>query len=39
MNVKQSDVLITLQEPHLDNWGIAGGKQASQIGVGFKLDV
>lgn len=31
--------LITLHEPPLDNWGIRGGKQASQIGVGFKLDV
>ena len=39
LQIEKTDVFITLHEPHLDNWGIAGGKQASQIGVGFKLDV
>lgn len=39
LRIDQSDVVITLLEPPLDNWGIAGGQQASQIGVDFKLDV
>lgn len=33
------DVLIVLQEPPEDNWGIRGGRQASAIELGFKTDV
>lgn len=39
LDIRKTDVVITLHEPHLDNWGIAGGKQASQIDIGFMLDV
>jgi phenylpyruvate tautomerase PptA (4-oxalocrotonate tautomerase family) len=32
-------VLVVLQEPPLENWGIRGGQQASQLALGFALDV
>ena len=28
-----------LQEPPLDNWGLRGGQPASELDLGFKLDV
>jgi phenylpyruvate tautomerase PptA (4-oxalocrotonate tautomerase family) len=33
------DILIILHEPPLENWGIHGGKPASEVDVGFKIDV
>ena len=33
------DVLIVLREPPLENWGIRGGKPASEVNLGFKVDV
>ncbi len=38
-NIQASDVLIVLNEPHLDNWGVRGGVPASTIDLGFKIDV
>ena len=32
-------VTITLVEVPLENWGLAGGKMASEIDLGFKVDV
>ena len=32
-------VLIVLHEPPLENWGIRGGKAASDVPIGFKIDV
>ncbi len=32
-------VLVVLHEPPLENWGIRGGKAATDVDVGFKLDV
>lgn len=37
--IDPKDVLIVLQEPSKDNWGIRGGQQASAIELGFKTDV
>ena len=34
-----SDIFIVLNEPPLDNWGIRGGVPASEVDIGFKLDV
>jgi phenylpyruvate tautomerase PptA (4-oxalocrotonate tautomerase family) len=34
-----NDVLITVNDIPTDNWGIRGGKQASDLDVGFKIDV
>ena len=33
------DILIVLHEPPLENWGIRGGKPASEVNLGFKVDV
>ncbi|WP_197050470.1 tautomerase family protein [Methanobacterium formicicum] len=33
------DILIILLEPPMDNWGIRGGKPASEVDLGFKIDV
>ena len=38
-NIQASDVLIVLNEPQLDNWGVRGGVPASTIDLGFKIDV
>jgi phenylpyruvate tautomerase PptA (4-oxalocrotonate tautomerase family) len=34
-----SDILIILHEPPKENWGIHGGKPASEVDVGFRIDV
>ncbi len=33
------DVIIILHEPPLENWGIRGGKPASEVNFGFRIDV
>lgn len=33
------DIVIVLHEPPLENWGVRGGKPASEVDFGFKLDV
>ena len=33
------DVEIILHEPPMENWGIRGGRPASEVDVGFKVDV
>ncbi len=37
--IQASDVLIVLNEPQLDNWGVRGGVPAGTIDLGFKIDV
>jgi phenylpyruvate tautomerase PptA (4-oxalocrotonate tautomerase family) len=37
--VPASDVLIVLHEPPLENWGVQGGLPASEVDLGFDLDV
>jgi 4-oxalocrotonate tautomerase family enzyme len=39
LGVKRTDVFIVIQEPPLENWGVAGGKPASEVDFGFKIDV
>lgn len=39
LGIVPSDVFIVLNEPPLDNWGIRGGVPASEMDIGFKLDV
>ncbi len=39
LDIQPSDLLIVLKEPPLDNWGVRGGAPASEIDLGFKLDV
>jgi phenylpyruvate tautomerase PptA (4-oxalocrotonate tautomerase family) len=33
------DILIVLLEPPMENWGIRGGKPASDVDLGFKIDI
>jgi phenylpyruvate tautomerase PptA (4-oxalocrotonate tautomerase family) len=37
--INGDDILIILHEPPKENWGIHGGKPASEVDVGFKIDV
>jgi phenylpyruvate tautomerase PptA (4-oxalocrotonate tautomerase family) len=37
--VPANDVLIVLHEPTLENWGVDGGTPASEVDVGFKIDI
>jgi phenylpyruvate tautomerase PptA (4-oxalocrotonate tautomerase family) len=39
LDIQPSDLLIVLKEPPLDNWGVRCGFPASEIDIGFKLDV
>jgi len=39
LDIQPNDLLIVLKEPPLDNWGVRGGIPASEIDLGFKLDV
>lgn len=34
-----NDIVIVLSEPELCNWGIRGGRPASEVDIGFRLDV
>lgn len=33
------DIVIILLEPPMENWGVRGGKPASEVNFGFKIDV
>lgn len=37
--IKGDDIIIVLHEPPLENWGIRGGKPASEVNIGFRIDV
>ena len=37
--IDPNDVMIVLYESHKDNWGIKGGKPASEVDLGFKVRV
>ena len=39
LGIEPSEIFIVLNEPPLDNWGIRGGKPASEVEIGFKLNV
>ena len=39
IGIAPEDIFIVLQEPPLDNWGIRGGKPASEVNLGFNLQV
>jgi phenylpyruvate tautomerase PptA (4-oxalocrotonate tautomerase family) len=34
-----TDVLVVLHEPPLDDWGIRGGQMASEVDLGFEVQV
>ena len=39
LNIKGTDILIVINEPPLENWGVSGGKPASEIDLGFNINV
>lgn len=39
LGVPADDIKITLIEVPQDNWGVRGGQPASEISLGFKIDV
>lgn len=39
LGIAPGDVFIVLLEPPLDDWGIRGGVPASEVDLGFRLDV
>lgn len=39
VGVPASDVTITLIEVPAENWGIRGGQMASEVDLGFKVDI
>lgn len=39
LGIAASDVFIVLYEPPLTNWGLRGGQPASDVDLGFRLDV
>jgi phenylpyruvate tautomerase PptA (4-oxalocrotonate tautomerase family) len=39
LRIPPSDILIILHEPPLENWGIRGGYPASEVNIGFRIDV
>ncbi|BBD08386.1 tautomerase family protein [Desulfovibrio ferrophilus] len=39
LGLARADVFIVVQDIPLDNWGIRGGIPASEVDLGFKIDV
>jgi phenylpyruvate tautomerase PptA (4-oxalocrotonate tautomerase family) len=39
LEIQGDDILIVLNEPPLENWGIRGGYPASEVDIGFKINV
>lgn len=39
LGVKRTDILIVINELPLENWGIAGGKPACEVNMGYKIEV
>ncbi len=37
--VPTDDVLVVLHEPKTENWGVQGGRPASEVDVGFEVDI
>ena len=38
LKIPGNDILIILVEPPADNWGLRGGKPASEVNLGFKVE-
>ena len=39
LDVPRNDILIVLHEAPMHNWGVNGGAPASEVDVGFKVDI
>jgi 4-oxalocrotonate tautomerase family enzyme len=38
-NIASTDIVIYINEPPLENWGIFGGKSADEVDLGFSVEV
>ncbi|HEY5583851.1 MAG TPA: tautomerase family protein [Ruminiclostridium sp.] len=34
-----NDIVIVINEPSLENWGVRGGNPANEVNLGFKIEV
>jgi len=39
LGIPADDITIVLVEPAMENWGIRGGHPASDVDLGFRVDV
>ena len=39
LGIIPADVLVVLQEPPLENWGVRGGQMASEADLGFEVQI
>jgi phenylpyruvate tautomerase PptA (4-oxalocrotonate tautomerase family) len=39
LGVTPTDVFVVLHEPPMENWGIRGGQMASEVDLGFQVQV
>jgi phenylpyruvate tautomerase PptA (4-oxalocrotonate tautomerase family) len=39
LGIAPTDVFVVLHEPPMDNWGIRGGQMASEVDLGFEVQV
>ena len=39
LGVRSDDVLIVLQEQPMENWAVDGSTPASEVDVGFRVDI
>jgi phenylpyruvate tautomerase PptA (4-oxalocrotonate tautomerase family) len=39
LEIQGDDILIVLNEPPLENWGVRGGYPASEVDIGFEINV
>jgi len=39
LRINRNDIMIVINEPPLENWGLAGGKPASEVDFGFNIKV
>jgi phenylpyruvate tautomerase PptA (4-oxalocrotonate tautomerase family) len=39
LGVPAQDILIVIHEPPMHDWGVSGGIPASEVDVGFKVDI
>jgi phenylpyruvate tautomerase PptA (4-oxalocrotonate tautomerase family) len=39
LDVPANDVVIVLHEPAMENWAVNGGVPASEVDVGFRVDI
>jgi phenylpyruvate tautomerase PptA (4-oxalocrotonate tautomerase family) len=37
--IKGEDIIIVIHEPPMENWGVKGGNPASEVNLGFKVNV